>query len=238
MTALALATLWLLTQPDVGWVWWANLGVWLVFLSDYAIRLLVAPDKLTFIRQNIPDLVASLPLDFLRPTRLLRLVRLVRLVRVFSAFNRFVRTVRGVLSTNGLGYILVVVACLVLLGGFVIWTVEPRVGSFADGLWWGVVTLTTVGYGDISPSTLVGRMVAVTLMVVGIGLVGAVTASVASYFLAPKRQTSPVEYVRSQLANWHELSREDRRLLAAMLRTMAEEPARGGETGQGGSTAT
>jgi len=223
LVALALLSLWLIPKPDVGWVRWANLLIWVVFLADYVVRLCLAPRKATFIRQNVPSLIASLPLDFLRPVRLLRLVRLVRLVRIGTSLVSFGRTVRGVLTTNGLAYVLAAVVCLVLVGGLVICAVEPAMGNYGDGLWWSVVTLTTVGYGDISPTTVAGRVTAVALMIVGIGLVGTVTASVATYFISPKAQASPVEYVRSQLSSWNKLSREDRRRLATLMRLLAED---------------
>ena len=57
------------------------------------------------------------------------------------------------------------------------------VSSFGDALWWAVVTATTVGYGDLSPVTSTGRVIAVVLMFVGIGVIGAFTATIASWFI-------------------------------------------------------
>ncbi len=60
---------------------------------------------------------------------------------------------------------------------------KANIKTFGDALWWAATTVTTVGYGDHSPITLQGRLVAVVLMVIGIGVVGAVTASVATWIL-------------------------------------------------------
>lgn len=60
--------------------------------------------------------------------------------------------------------------------------VEPSINTFSDALWWAIVTTTTVGYGDISPTTPIGRVLAVTLMLVGIGIIGTLTSSITSYF--------------------------------------------------------
>jgi voltage-gated potassium channel len=59
---------------------------------------------------------------------------------------------------------------------------NKTIGSFGDALWWAVVTATTVGYGDVSPVTIEGRMIAVVLMLTGIGVIGIFTATIASLF--------------------------------------------------------
>ncbi len=79
---------------------------------------------------------------------------------------------------NLLGVILVIVLC----SGYLIAFFEPGV-SFASGIWWSIVTLTTVGYGDISPTTLEGRILAIVIMFFGIGLLGILSASLASMLI-------------------------------------------------------
>jgi voltage-gated potassium channel len=80
---------------------------------------------------------------------------------------------------NLLGIILFIVLC----SGYLISYFEPGV-SFAGGIWWSIVTLTTVGYGDISPSTVEGRILAVLIMFFGIGLLGILSASLASMLIS------------------------------------------------------
>lgn len=65
-----------------------------------------------------------------------------------------------------------------------------NIQSYGDALWWAVVTVTTVGYGDRYPVTPAGRGIAVVLMLVGIGLVGVITASVASFFVEERQDKS------------------------------------------------
>jgi voltage-gated potassium channel len=69
------------------------------------------------------------------------------------------------------------------------------VGSIGDALWWAAVTATTVGYGDVSPITPEGRLIAVALMITGIGVIGVFTATVASFLFeqAPGTDTAPLE---------------------------------------------
>lgn len=77
-----------------------------------------------------------------------------------------------------MGLILIIILC----SGYLIAFFEPGV-SFASGLWWSIVTLTTVGYGDISPSTLEGRVLAIIIMFFGIGLLGGLSATLATMLI-------------------------------------------------------
>jgi len=225
--ALALVAVVLLILPtsELGEV--VNLFVWGLFVADYAVALWVAPDKVRFVKGHLLELVAILPVDFLRAARALRVLRLVRVLRLGIVFGRAYRTLSGILGTNGLGRAVVVVILVILLAGLAIWTVEPEIGSVSDGLWWAFVTATTVGYGDISPASLGGRLIALALMTVGIGLLGLITASVATFFLrggsSDRAAESPhLTHLRALLDRWSELSTHDRHAAAALLAHLAD----------------
>jgi voltage-gated potassium channel len=81
--------------------------------------------------------------------------------------------------------LLAVILVIVLVSGFLISIFEPDV-SFASGIWWAIVTLTTVGYGDISPTTAGGRTLAVLIMFFGIGLLGMLSASLATILISKR----------------------------------------------------
>jgi len=83
---------------------------------------------------------------------------------------------------EGLFRVLFITGALAVIGSIGFHIFEKK-GHFTDALWWAVVTMSTVGYGDISPSTTGGRVVAIGLMVVGIGVIGILTATVASIFV-------------------------------------------------------
>lgn len=154
------------------WVTWA------LFALDYLVRLALAPDRRAFVRGHLLDLlVIALPL--LRPLRLLRLFTLVRVVNRKASSG-----LRGqvVAYTVGGSLLLAFVAALAVLDAER-GAAGSRLTSFGDALWWAVVTMTTVGYGDYHPVTTMGRVVAVGLMVGGIALLGAVTATLASWLL-------------------------------------------------------
>jgi voltage-gated potassium channel len=95
---------------------------------------------------------------------------------------RFFRRMFKLLTHSDIYRVIGIVFVVMLLGsiGFVVFETDMK---FADGLWWSIVTLTTVGYGDISPATPGGRLVGIAIMVVGIGLLGTLTATIASIFV-------------------------------------------------------
>lgn len=165
-----------------------------LFAVDYFLRLYRARDKRQFLLHNIPDLIAIIPFN-----SLFRSARLVRLVR-FTRFSKFSRTIRFAIyaqrfvsrcsaffKTNGLHYMIFATAVLIIVGAGAIYSLEhglnDEVTSVGDALWWSLVTTTTVGYGDVAPVTASGRVLAGVLMVFGIGFVGMVTATIATFFI-------------------------------------------------------
>jgi voltage-gated potassium channel len=152
---------------------WAT---WGLFALDYVVRLRQAEDRWYFLRHNAFDLlVIALPL--LRPLRLLRLVTLVRVVNRKASSQ-----LRGQVATYMAGgtTLLAFVAALAVLDAER-GAQDSNINDFPDALWWAIVTMTTVGYGDHYPVTTMGRYVALGLMIAGIALLGTVTATLASW---------------------------------------------------------
>lgn len=90
------------------------------------------------------------------------------------------------LHTNNFIYVLYTSLVLVLTSSFLMAYIEDQ--SFGDALWWSIVTCTTVGYGDISPATTLGRIIAIVLMIFGIGLLGMLTGTITTYFTISKKE--------------------------------------------------
>lgn len=153
--------------------------VWAAFALDFAARLYLAEARAQYARSHWYD-VALVVLPMLRPLRLLRLLALARVLNR-SAANSLVEKV----TTYAAGVAIMSIG----LGALAALDAEQdadgaNITTFGDALWWAATTVTTVGYGDRFPVTTEGRFIAVALMVVGIGLVGAVTASVAAWMVA------------------------------------------------------
>ena len=98
--------------------------------------------------------------------------------------KNFINLIERVFNSRRLRTILGVLIICIVSFGFVFYLVEPQIKTFGDGIWWALVTITTVGYGDITPFTTLGKLVAGALMFVGLGLIATVTAIVSAKFIA------------------------------------------------------
>jgi len=169
-----------------GWVG-VTVGVvtWLVFLADYVVhdRHLYHYGRTRLGRFDLFVVIATAPWFLLPGAQaaqfavLLRLARLARLVMATKGAHRLFERLGRVAGLAG---------GVVVIGSLVAYHAEhpanPGFATIGDALWWGIVTLTTVGYGDIVPKTTTGRWAAVVIMVTGIAVLGLLAGSLASFF--------------------------------------------------------
>jgi voltage-gated potassium channel len=149
-----------------------------VFAIDVVVGLAVSKNRKLYLRTH-PLEVLSVALPVLRPLRLLRLITVGSLVIQRVAVGRqFAILVKVFLFSVLVAYIAAVQITIVerQIEG-------SNIKSFGDGLWWALTTVTTVGYGDRYPTSTEGRAIAFALMLVGISLMGVITASVAAWFV-------------------------------------------------------
>jgi voltage-gated potassium channel len=164
--------------------------IWALFAVEYVVKFYLAPNRWRYVKTHVLDLII-VAVPFFRPLRALRLVRLQALLRLAVVGGEAFRRVKGVLTHKGFHFVVLGAAFLVFLcAGLETIAEKGAPGStihdYGQGLWWAMVTVTTVGYGDRFPVTPFGQGVAVFLMLIGIGLIGVVTATVASYFVEQK----------------------------------------------------
>ena len=177
---------------DTLWVVASDWMVWLAFLAEYSVMVTVVKDRWAYTRRNwlsVSVIILSFPAlpHLLALVRLSRLVRLLRLIRVLVVTTRAMQAMRGSLAGQGLLHVATLTTILTLAGGGLLAVLELE-GDFWTGVWWAIVTVTTVGYGDIAPATLGGRLLAVLLMLCGLGLLATLAASISSYFIGSSEE--------------------------------------------------
>jgi voltage-gated potassium channel len=159
-------------------------AIWGVFVAHLLIAIVIAPRRAHYLRTHWLD-VLLVVLPMFRP---LRSLRAFRALRVLTSVNRVVFGARQIFLRRGLQYVMLVSLLIVIVAGSTVTILErdaesATIRSLPDGLWWAVTTVTTVGYGDTYPRTAAGRGLGVALMLVGVGLFGALTASLAAFFV-------------------------------------------------------
>jgi voltage-gated potassium channel len=166
-----------------------------LLLIDFGIRFYQAESKLAFLKWGWIDLLASIPnVPFLRVGRLVRILRIIRLLRAIRATHKITSLVLKNKLQTGVTSIVLTAFLLVMFCSIGILICEQQnpdanIKTAGDAIWWSVTTITTVGYGDKYPVTGEGRIVAMILMVSGIGLFGILSGLAASFFLGSKQQT-------------------------------------------------
>ncbi|KFF31622.1 potassium channel family protein [Bifidobacterium bombi] len=171
----------ILAEPTGVWNWSAEFVMnvmWAVFALDYVVSIALAPQKWEWFKHHLFDL-AVVVLPVIRPLRVLRII---------SALNALHKTSGMALRGKIVMYVASSLIILLFVGSLAVLDAEryapgASVKTFGDALWWTFVTITTVGYGDYTPVTAMGRVIAYALMLAGIGLIGTVTATLASWIV-------------------------------------------------------
>ena len=171
--------------------------IWAAFAVDLIVKVTVAPHRLAYLKKHwLEVLIVVVP--FFRPLRLLRLF--IFGSRAFVGVRRLVHV--DFLLVYGIG--------LVMVAATVVTSVEggenASIQSFADALWWAVVTITTVGYGDMVPVTAAGRAIGFVLMIGGVAFFSGITANLASLLV---RRQEPQKEALSQLTGEIEALRRE-----------------------------
>ena len=155
--------------------------LWLVVLVEYLVRLVVSPDRRGYLRRRWVEPVTVVVPPF-------EGWHVVGIEKVSLVVHEGALRLETILKHHSLFRVLIAAAATLFLGAWLVLLFEDKakgsnIHSYSSALWWAMVTVTTVGYGDRFPVTGAGRTVAVVLMLVGIGLIGVLTATVASVFV-------------------------------------------------------
>lgn len=200
--------------------------IWAVFLVDYIIRLAVSENKWKFFREHPLDFISILPLDQILRTA--RFVRIIRILRLLMIMNRRTSLFDLFLKKYKVDNLLLIVMTMLFVVALPMKFIEPDIHTYEDALWWAIVTMTTVGYGDISPVTTVGRIIASVLMLSGIGIIGMVTGTVAAIFTRGNEEELPRELldVKRKINEYPNIDEVDYEYMIAKIRKLRDDQQR------------
>ena len=170
-----------------------------ILLGDFIYRLLTAESKSEYLFRQFgwADLVASMPLPQLKVFRIFRLVRVVRLLRA-NGTTRILRSLVKDRAGSALALLLLMGILVLEFGSLYMLHIEEHarganITTASDALWYVIVTISTVGYGDLYPVTNDGRVVGALIIVIGVGIFGTFTGYLANLFLSPPKESSATE---------------------------------------------
>lgn len=221
VVALALSTFAKLPTETRTVLEYADMAVCVLFFVDFLVTLVRSENRLRYLGTwGWLDLLSSVPaVDFLRWGRLARVLRILRVLRgikatkILTEFLLYRRAQSAFLAAFLISILLVVLSASSILQFET--SPDANIRTPEDAVWWAVVTITTVGYGDKFPLSTEGRFLAAFLMTAGVGLFGTFSGFVAAWFLEGPRTQSPelqaierleqeIRTLRDQLAKWQD----------------------------------
>jgi voltage-gated potassium channel len=168
--------------------------IWVVFILDFAVKLVLAPDKVVYLKGNWLTAISLLipALRVLRVFRVFRLLRLastwrgLRLVSVVNSLNRGMKALGASLSRRGFGYVIALTVVVTFAGAAGMYAFENEApggpNSYGESLWWTAMIMTTIG-SQYWPQTAEGRVLCIFLAMFALGVFGYVTAALATFFV-------------------------------------------------------
>ena len=171
-----------------------NVLISVIFLGDFTYRLLSADSKTDYVFRQFgwADLLASLPFAQAKILRVFRIARVFRLLRAYGA-KRIVRSLVADRAGSALVSLLLMGILVLELGSLEMLNLEQdapgaNITTGSDAIWYVIVTISTVGYGDRFPVTNGGRLFGAVIIIIGVGIFGTFTGYLANLFLAPPKK--------------------------------------------------
>ena len=222
----------------------ADLLICVVFAWDFAMRLRSSESKSRFMKTNGFEILAMIPAIALyalgaipaisTALRSLRLVRVVRVVFLVARMRRAMSKSGRFLQQSHLLAMFGITISIIFIGAFAVLLLEAgtpnaQITNFSDAIWWTISTVTTVGYGDIVPNSIAGRIMGMVLMVVGIGVMAGFISQVSATLVESRIKhntekddfrTSIVKEIKDRIDKIDKLSESEVSLLMQMIQTL------------------
>lgn len=164
--------------------------IWCLFLAETFFITRVVNNKTRYLKQNWLNLfiiIFGFP-GFWSQTPIPSILRILRLFFVIALLGRFITIADDVFKKNHLGVTLLFGLLFVFISGAALYGIDPAIKSLDDGFWWALVTVTTVGYGDITPTSGYGRILASLLIILGVVLFSLLTANISAFLIGKNKQ--------------------------------------------------
>ncbi len=191
-------------------VFLADWVIWLFFVVETTVLTYFVKDKYRYLRNNwINLLIIFMGIPVVAGlSNYAGALRSLRLLLMFAILLNISDTIRQVLSRNHLGMTLLVSFIIIIVGGILIAGIDPAIDSVGEGLWWAWVTITTVGYGDVVPVSLAGKLFGAFLILMGVALFSLLTANFSAFFISREEGAEK----RIELEMMEKLDRIEKRL--------------------------
>ena len=184
----------------------AGLWIWAIFIADFALKFVLAPDKTDYLKTNwltalalvVPAIRVFRVVRVVRALRAARAARGLKLFRVVSSLNRGMRALGRAMQRRGAGYVAGLTLLVTLAGAAGMYTFERELpggqglNSFGEALWWTAMVMTTMG-SDYFPKTAEGRVLCLALAVFAFAVFGYVTATLATFFIGRDAEDEEAE---------------------------------------------
>jgi voltage-gated potassium channel len=237
-----------LPPAQLNMIYMADLLVCLAFAADFAYRTVKAEDRRVFLKTYWFEVLAMLPAYLFglleteiifgamaRSLRTIRVLRVLRVIALAARLRRFTHVASSIIQRSRLIYLFTYSLAIIFIGALGAYMVESKVAdspikSIGDAVWWSFATVTTVGYGDIVPASMEGRILGVILMFAGIAFIGVFISTLGATlterrFKATEAKTitdETTEIIKNKIDQLGQLSTEELKTLIKMIEALHE----------------
>jgi voltage-gated potassium channel len=219
----------------------ADLIICLFFMWEFIHRIRHSENKLVYFKTHCYEILAMVPAFIFYAIgsipvisagfRSLRLIRVAQILLMLARYARWFHYTNRFILRSGLLWLAIVSISVVFIGGFIVFILESgktgaQINNFSDAIWWCISTITTVGYGDIVPNTLLGRFIGMILMIIGIGVMGTFISQVSATLVESRvkastrtedMKTALVSEIKHQIDNIDRLTDTEMALLVNLI---------------------